>query len=137
MTTLKGELVGFQRVNDLKPLLSASGPCLSVYMPLSNASAQGMNPRAKENGLRWEQGIRTLKERAEQFGPSGRELVDAVSNWDAIAPDQTGKPGPSAAIAVFRSADLFQIVLLDEFLRKVNIAKLGEEASSGENAQQT
>ena len=30
-----------------------------------------------------------------------------------------------------------QIVLLDEFLRKVNIAKLGEEASSGENAQQT
>ncbi|HEY3456931.1 MAG TPA: hypothetical protein VGK64_20300 [Bryobacteraceae bacterium] len=112
MTTLKGELAGFQHLHDLKTLLSAAGPCLSVYMPLSTASAAGMNP--KENGLRWEQGIRTLKERAEQFGPAGRELVDSVSNWDAIAPDQTGKPGPSAAIAVFRSADLFQIVLLDE-----------------------
>jgi hypothetical protein len=114
MTTLKGERAGFQHLSDLKTLLLAAGPCLSVYMPLSTASAAGMNPRGKQNGLRWEQGIRTLRERAEQFGPAGRELVDAVSNWDAIAPDQTGKPGPSASIAVFRSADLFQIVLLDE-----------------------
>lgn len=83
-------------------------------MPLSTASAAGMNPRAKENGLRWEQGLRTLQERAEQFGAAGRELVESVSNWDAVAPDQTGKPGPSAAIAVFRSADLFRIVPLDQ-----------------------
>jgi hypothetical protein len=114
MTTVKGELVNLQQWKDLKKLLSAPGPCLSVYMPLSTASKEGINPRAKQNELHWAECLRNLEERVTQFGAAGRELVDSVATWDAIAPEENGNSRLERSIAVFRSPDVFQVVLLDE-----------------------
>ncbi|HEY1216903.1 MAG TPA: hypothetical protein VGE93_25030, partial [Bryobacteraceae bacterium] len=114
MNTVKGELVTFEGLKDLKTLLSVDGPCLTVYMPLSTASTEGRNPNGKQNELHWKEILRTLNGRAAQFGSAGRELVESVSNWDAVAPESVENgDAPGRSIAVFRSPDLFQVALLD------------------------
>jgi hypothetical protein len=114
MNTVKGELVTFEGLKDLKTLLSVDGPCLTVYMPLSTASTEGRNPNGKQNELHWKEILRTLNEKAAQFGSAGRELLESVSNWDAVAPEPVENGhAPGRSIAVFRSPDLFQVALLD------------------------
>jgi hypothetical protein len=115
MNSVKSELAGFETVKDLKTLLSASGPCLSVYMPLSTASKEGLNPNAKQNELHWHECLRTLEDRVAQFGSAGRDLLESVSSWDAVAPESAENgTAPGKSIAVFRSPDVFQVALLDQ-----------------------
>jgi Bacterial archaeo-eukaryotic release factor family 3 len=104
----------FENVKDLKSLLSAEGPCLSVYMPLSTPSEAGLNPNAKQNELRWKECLHSLAEKVVQFGPRGRQLLDSVKNWDAVAPGNGTAMAKS--IAVFRSPDVLEVILLDREL---------------------
>jgi hypothetical protein len=110
METLKGELATFETLKDLKALLSSAGPCVSIYMPLSTASGAGINPNGKQNELHWRECVRSLEEKAGQFGAEGRELIESIADWSAVAADQEPE---GKSIAVFRSPDAFQIVSLD------------------------
>src|SRR5205085_9890168 len=108
MNTTKAEFAAFKSLKDLKPILSSSPPCLSVYMALDAAPA---NQSAKTNALRWRECVRTLDEKIQQNGSEGRELLESISDWDAIWAEeqQSGK-----SIAVFRSPDVFSVTSLTE-----------------------
>lgn len=110
MATVKPELTRVESFRDLKPLLAPEGPCLSVYMPLSNASKAGLNPNAKQNELRWRDTVRIAETRAGQFGDKGRQLLDSIANWNTVAPAENVQP---KSIAVFRCADMLNVVPLD------------------------
>lgn len=106
MDTLKAEWVEFDSLKTLKPMLAAQGPCLSIYMTLSNApNQQGI----KTNSLQWRELMKSLGGKLEQYGSQGRELVESVNDWEAIA-SSTEPQGKS--IAVFRSTDIFQLAWL-------------------------
>lgn len=107
MGTVKAEVTRIETFRDLKPLLAVEGPCLSVYLPLSNA---GINPNAKQNELRWRDTVRIAERRADQLGDKGRQLLQSVQNWDGIAP---GEDVQAKSIAVFRSADTLHVIPLD------------------------
>lgn len=83
-------------------------------MPLSTASTEGINPNAKQNSLRWKECLRGIEDRAAQFGAAGRELIDSVRDWDSVAPPPNGSSRSGRSVAVFRSPDVFQVVLLDD-----------------------
>jgi hypothetical protein len=112
MNTLKGEMVRFESLTDLKPLLSASGPCLSVYMPLHSDAQGGRSGTRDQNRLRWKECLRTLEDRLPQFGKEGRELVESVAGWDTVSDSPELNQGKS--IAVFRSGEMLQVVSLDQ-----------------------
>jgi hypothetical protein len=103
MSTVKPELSRFERLKDLKPLLSTEGPCLSVYMPLGTD---------RQNEIRWKDCLGNLDARAPQFGAAAAELVDSVRDWKSVDPGLR-EPGSSKSIAVFRSPDVFQITTED------------------------
>lgn len=108
MDTLKPELAEFHTAKDLRPILEAEGPCLSIYMQLSSASpAQS----AKTNALEWKKLLRDLGTKIEQFGAPGRELLASLSDWDAIL---QGKQPEGRSIAVFRSPEMFRATWIDE-----------------------
>ncbi len=110
MNTLKAEVVEFRNVKDLKPILSAQGPCLSMYVGLSSAPpAQS----AKANALEWKEAVRRIEPKVKQYGPQGHDLLESVTDWDMIVPD--GKPKGSS-LAVFRSPDQFRVAWADELL---------------------
>ncbi len=111
MNTLKGELASFQSLTDLKQILSSAGPCISVYMPLSTASTAGANPNLKQNELHWKELVRSLEDRIEVYGEAGRELLDSLQSWDAIAPE--GEP-QGKSIGVFRSPETCSVTWLLE-----------------------
>ena len=92
MNTLKGELTSFETVGALKPFLSSSGPCISVYMPLSTASTAGLNPNAKQNELHWKECLRRLDDRVSLYGSEGRELLESLSELGGGG-SGTGAPG--------------------------------------------
>jgi hypothetical protein len=81
MNTTKAEFASFKALKDLKPILSSEPPCLSVYMALDAAPA---NQSAKTNALRWKDCVRALEEKIQQNGQGTRELVESISDWDAI-----------------------------------------------------
>ncbi len=103
MNTITREVISFEKLKDLKPLLAGTAPCLSVYMTL--------NANAKQNALTWKECLRTVSGKAEQFGTAGHELVQSVSDWQSFAP----APGESESksVAVFKSADVFHVAFLD------------------------
>jgi len=123
MHVVKGELTTFEAVKDLKTLLSANGPCLSIYMRLSSASKEGVNPPyAKENELNWRESVRKLGDKVAQFGSTGRDLLNSVSSWDAVAPEAVEKgTAPGKSIAVFRSSDSFHVTLLDSQVEDITV----------------
>ena len=108
MNTTKAGFAAFKSLKDLKPILSSSPPCLSVYMALDAAPA---NQSAKTNALRWRECVRMLDEKIQQNGSEARELLESISDWDAIWAEeqQSGK-----SIAVFRSPDVFSVTSLTE-----------------------
>jgi hypothetical protein len=107
MNSSKAELAEFQTAKDLKPILLAEGPCLSLYLHLSSAnSAQG----AKITALEWKELVRSLEPRIEQFGPAGSELLESVSDWESIVHGQTPD---GRSVAVFRSPDVFRATWMD------------------------
>lgn len=108
MNTLKAEVTQLQSVKDLKPLLSAQGPCLSVYTGFS-AAPPGQS--AKLNALEWREAVRSADSKLKQYGAQGREMLESVSDWDAVAPD--GKPAGNS-LAVFRSPDQFRVAWVNE-----------------------
>ncbi|MBV8549971.1 MAG: hypothetical protein JOY54_01635 [Acidobacteriaceae bacterium] len=107
MTTLKPELAEFQSLKDLKPMLAAEGPCLSVYMQLKLASPTHL---ARQNALEWKETLGSLEGKVEQFGAQGSELLHSVSDWETVS--QNPQP-PGKSIAVFRSRDVFRSTWMD------------------------
>ncbi len=108
MNTTKAEVTEFTGLKDLKPILSSRPPCLSVYMALESGTP---NQTAKANALRWKECLHRLEEKAEQNGSEARELLQSISDWDAIANEE--KTG-GKSIAVFRSPDVFCVTPLQE-----------------------
>src|SRR3954447_6711845 len=108
MHTTKAELADFSSLKDLKSILSSRAPCVSVYMALASAPT---NQRAKANALRWKECVRTLEPKIQQNGSEARELLQSISDWDAISGEE--KPG-AKSIAVFRSPDVFCVMSLQE-----------------------
>ena len=108
MDTLKGELASFETLKDIKSLLASEGPCLSVYMPLSKA---GVNPNVKQDALRWQECLRNAEEKIKPHGKKGRELLEAISSWDAVV---QGQEPQGKSIAVFRARDTFQVIWLQQ-----------------------
>jgi len=99
------ELTSFLEANDLKGLLDARGPCLSVYAPLSlSRSDEG------QYELRWKECIKRLASQVERRGTEARPLLDSISDWWSIyQPDQAHGRG----VAVFRAPDVFERIWLD------------------------
>jgi hypothetical protein len=118
MGSVKDREASLGTLDDLKTLLSSAGtgPCLSVYVPLSNDSTVGKNPNAKQNELRWRECLDAVDKQAAQFGEAGREILTSVRDWDSVAPEPgaEGRTQKGKSVAVFRSPDVFQVVLLDE-----------------------
>lgn len=116
MAIVKDRQESLEKLDDLKPLLSATGPCLSVYMALSNASTAGRNPNAKENELRWRECLQSVEQQSSGFGEAGRELLASLKDWDSVLPggNGEGRLRQGKSIAVFRSADVFQVAELDQ-----------------------
>lgn len=111
MNILKPEVAQFQSAKELKTVLGAEGPCLSVYIPLSAAPT---NQSLKANALEWKETLRSLEPRLEQYGPAARELCESVRDWDIVAPDQEPQ---GKSLAVFRSPDVFQVTWVDEAVK--------------------
>ena len=115
MDTLKRQVLRFESLKDLKPLLGADGPCLSVYMPLSTASTAGQNPNAKQNALLWKELLAGLDRKLEPHGAQGRDLLRSIATWDAIA---EGREQEGQSVAVLRSREVFAIAWLDSRVKE-------------------
>jgi hypothetical protein len=109
------KLSNAERLDDLKAILSGEGPCLSVYMPLSRASKEGINPNRKQNELHWKECLRRVEAKAGQYGSMGRELLDSIGNWDSVSLESEEQPTANGyrSVAVFRSPTVFRVSLLD------------------------
>lgn len=99
MVTTHSELISLNRPDQVKPLLGASGPCLSVYFPLSR---QTLSPG--DEARRWKQVVRQLGDSAVRFGEKAGELVPSLADWQAVNEGRTGK---ETTLAVFRSPQHF------------------------------
>jgi hypothetical protein len=108
MSTVKAELASFGSLKDLKPILASRPPCLSLYMPLSSLPA---NQSAKANALQWRECVRSLEAKAEQNGAEARQLLESISEWDAI---YSREKVAGKSIAVFRSPDVLYVSALSE-----------------------
>lgn len=108
MDILKAELAEFQTARDLKTILAAEGPCLSVYIPLSTAPP---NQGAKANALEWKETLRTLEPKLQQYGAAGRELCESIRDWEGLV---QGQPPQGRSVAVLRSPDVFCVTWIEE-----------------------
>src|ERR1700758_103737 len=100
METAKAESTRFETLKDLKPILNVSGPCVTVYMALSEGT---VNQVAKSNGLRWRDLMRQIEPKLEQLGASGRELLEPLKDLDSLAPERERQ---GRSIGAFRSTDV-------------------------------
>ena len=108
MNTVKAELTRFESAKDLKPILGVEGPCVTLYLPLAPGTP---NQTAKANELVWRELIHSIEPKAQEFVPAGRQLLEPLSDFDALLPEGTPE---GQSLAVFRSADLFRVAWLDE-----------------------
>lgn len=99
METKKSELVRLRRPEELKGLLSSSGPCVSLYFPVSR---ENLNPGEDER--HWKQVMRRVEPELSRFSSNTRELLDPLRSWDAVGEDRNGK---GKTLVVFRSPDFF------------------------------
>ena len=107
METLKAEMAEFQSAKDLKTILGAEGPCLSVYVPLSTAPP---NQSAKANALEWKETLRILEPKLQQ-NVAARALFESIRDWDGIL---QGQQPQGRSIAVLRSPDVFRVTWIEE-----------------------
>jgi hypothetical protein len=105
MNTAKVEVLDFQGLKELKPLLGSSGPFLSAYLTLA---ATAPNQNGKTNSLEWRELLRTVEPKLKDHGEA-RTWIDSLSDWDTIL---QGQPPEGKAIAVFRSPETFQATWL-------------------------
>jgi hypothetical protein len=116
---MKAELAELQTLKDLKPMLSSEGLCLSIYISLSTApNAQGI----KTNSLLWREMIDELQGQVDKWGAEGRELLESVSDWNALTEDLELR---GKSLAVFRSKDMFRVVFLQQ--ETANRAEIGPQ----------
>ena len=108
MDTLKAEIAEFENIKDLKPILAAEGPCVSMYMPLAEGTA---NQVMKANSLEWRELIRSIEPKIQELGSQGRELLEPLKDWDSLGLEGSTQ---GKSVGVFRSADLFRVTWLDE-----------------------
>lgn len=106
MNVIKSELVRFESLKDLKEILASEGPCITVYMPLSNASTAGANPNAKQNDLSWKELIASARAESARLGAQGSELLESIRSWHSVGQEQ---PEEARGVAVFRSPDVFAV----------------------------
>lgn len=100
------ELTSFIEAGELKRMLSANGPCLSIYAPVAGSpSDQG------QYALRWKETIRGLERDLKDERPEVREFIRSVANWDDIYRPSEAR---GQSVAVFRAADVFDRVWLNE-----------------------
>jgi hypothetical protein len=119
MQTVKAEVAELQNLKDLKPMLESDGPCVSIYIGLSTAPNQ---QGAKANSLLWRESIDGLRSQIDKWGVEGRELLESVSDWDALTEDLELR---GKSMGVFRSKDISRIVFLQE--ETANRAEIGPE----------
>jgi hypothetical protein len=117
MDVAKVELSHFESAKDLKPILSAEGPCLTLYMPVTEAAA---NQSSKANELEWRELVRQIEQKLRDVGPKKRELLEPLSDWEVFL---AGGSVHGRSIGVFRSAELLRLAWLDE--RVVSRAVVG------------
>ena len=119
MQIVKPEVAELQTLKDLKPMLESEGPCLSIYLSLSTAPhAQG----AKANALLWRESVDALQGQIDKWGAEGRELLQSVSNWDALTEDLELR---GKSMAVFRSKEISRVIFLQE--ETANRAEMGSQ----------
>ena len=100
------ELTSLLEADQLKQILSAQGPCLSIYALLAESpSDQG------QYALRWKEIIRGLERTHSEDGEDVLELIRSVANWNDINRPEGAR---ARSVAVFRSRDVFERVWLDE-----------------------
>jgi hypothetical protein len=100
------ELTSFIEAGELKRMLSANGPCLSIYAPTAESpSDQG------QYALRWKETIRGLERNLRDNPAEVREFIRSVANWDDIYRPEEAR---GQSVAVFRAADVFERVWLDQ-----------------------
>ncbi len=98
------ELTAFLEGGELKEMLATSGPCLSVYAPISTArSDQG------QYALRWKECLRSLDRDIEKFDGDAEELRHSISDWADI---YDPREAHGSAVAVFRSHDVSRRIWL-------------------------
>lgn len=111
MNTLKAELAEFETARDLKPILGAEGPCLSVYIALSAAPP---NQGVKANALEWKETLRALEPKVGSYGAGAAELLESIRDWGAILQDQEPQ---GHSVGVLRSPDVFRFTWIDEVVK--------------------
>jgi hypothetical protein len=108
MDTVKAELTQFENLKDLKPILGVAGPCVTLYMPLAEGTA---NQAAKANDLEWRGLVRQVEAKLKDTGSGGHQFLEALTDWDSVCPDG---PPQGQSVAAFRSVDLFRVAWLEE-----------------------
>lgn len=108
MDTIKASTAALEHIRDLKPLLAAEGPCLSVYMPFT-AAAPGQ--AANINHLHWRELLKQIDQQVAQSGEKAQALAATVGNLGDL---QAEVPGSGKTIAVLRSPEQFKILYLQE-----------------------
>ncbi len=98
MQTIKSELIRLSRPEELKPLLSSTGSCISLYFPISQ---ENFNPSDDER--RWKQVIHQLEGEASKY-PQVKDLVDSLKSWEDLGSDRQGR---EKTLVVFRSPEFF------------------------------
>jgi hypothetical protein len=99
METIKSELLRLNQPEQLKQLLSSSGPCISMYFPVNR---ENLNPGDDER--HWKSAVRELQAQSERFGGETRDLVESLTDWNTVSEDRNGK---EKTLVVFRSPDSF------------------------------
>src|SRR5581483_3780342 len=108
MDTLRAELTQFESAKDLKTLLGVEGPCVTIYMPLAEGTA---NQAAKANALEWRELLRQMESKAQDYKSKGGSLLEPLKDWDAFFPEG---PRQGQSIGIFRSANVFRLAWLSE-----------------------
>jgi hypothetical protein len=106
MPSLNGEIHEVRNLQDLKPLLSAAGPCASVYVTLKTT--------AKANALAWREAIRAIDAKLQEPGQAGQKIRETLTQWEPPSGDERAK---SKALAVFCSSNVLSIARLMEPVR--------------------
>jgi hypothetical protein len=65
----------------------------------------------KANSLQWRELMKSLAPKIEQHGAQGRELLESVSDWEAVS---QGTEAQGKSVAVFRSPELVQLAWIQE-----------------------
>lgn len=108
MNTVKAELAQFESLKDLKPILNVAGPCVSAYMRLTEGPP---NQVQKVDALAWRELIRQAQDNLPASETAGREMLEHLTDWDAVCPEGTPE---GQSLAVFRSADSFRATWLND-----------------------